>query len=64
VKSSFSPSGAARDGLCAVSGSNGRTPPNHAFHKKSKKGAATPKAEMDVIEKRLKDLVNEKERQR
>jgi phage-related protein len=34
----------------------------HAFQKKSKKGIATPKAEMDLIEKRLKDLVNEKER--
>jgi phage-related protein len=36
----------------------------HAFQKKSKKGSATPKAEIDLIEKRLKDLVNEKERQR
>jgi phage-related protein len=35
----------------------------HAFQKKSKKGIATPKAEMDLIEKRMKDLVNEKERQ-
>jgi phage-related protein len=33
----------------------------HAFQKKSKKGAATPKSEMDVIEKRLADLINEKE---
>ena len=36
----------------------------HAFQKKSKKGAATPKAEVDLIEKRLKDLINEKEKQR
>ena len=35
----------------------------HAFQKKSKKGIATPKAEMGLIEKRLKDLINEKERQ-
>ena len=27
----------------------------HAFQKKSKKGSATPKAEIDLIEKRLKD---------
>jgi phage-related protein len=33
----------------------------HAFQKKSKKGIATPKAELDVIEKRLKDLIKEKE---
>ena len=33
----------------------------HAFQKKSKKGVATPKTEMDLIEKRLKDLVKEKE---
>jgi phage-related protein len=26
------------------------------------KGAATPKAEIDVVEKRLKDLIREKER--
>jgi len=26
----------------------------HAFHKKSKKGAATPKRELDLIRKRLK----------
>ena len=32
----------------------------HAFQKKSKKGIATPKAEMDLIEKRLKDLVKRK----
>jgi len=35
----------------------------HAFQKKSKKGGATPKTEMDLIQKRLKDLINEKERQ-
>jgi phage-related protein len=34
----------------------------HAFQKKSKKGAATPKAEIDLVEKRLKDLIREKER--
>lgn len=33
----------------------------HAFQKKSKKGLATPKAEMDLVEKRLKDLIKEKE---
>ena len=36
----------------------------HAFQKKSKKGIATPKAELDLIEKRLKDLTNERERRR
>ena len=30
----------------------------------SKKGIATPKAEIDLVEKRLKDLVKEKERSR
>ncbi|MFL4971807.1 MAG: type II toxin-antitoxin system RelE/ParE family toxin [Xanthobacteraceae bacterium] len=34
----------------------------HAFQKKSKKGDATPKTETDLIQKRLKDLINEKER--
>jgi phage-related protein len=34
----------------------------HAFQKKSKKGIATPKLELDVIEKRLKDLLKDKER--
>jgi phage-related protein len=34
----------------------------HAFQKKSKKGAATPKADMDLVEKRLKGLIREKER--
>ena len=33
----------------------------HAFQKKSKKGIAMPKAEIDLIEKRLKDLIKEKE---
>src|SRR5216684_1216101 len=33
----------------------------HAFEKKSKKGIATPRAEIDLIEKRLKDLIKEKE---
>jgi phage-related protein len=33
----------------------------HAFQKKSKKGIATPKAEIDLIEKRLKDLIKEVE---
>ena len=33
----------------------------HAFQKKSKKGIATPKAEIDLVEKRLKDLIKEKE---
>jgi phage-related protein len=28
---------------------------------KSKKGVATPKSEIDLIEKRLKDLIKEKE---
>jgi phage-related protein len=32
-----------------------------AFQKKSKKGIATPKAEIDLVEKRLKDLIKEKE---
>jgi phage-related protein len=33
----------------------------HAFQKKSKKGIATPKAEIELVEKRLKDLIREKE---
>lgn len=33
----------------------------HAFQKKSKKGIATPKEEIDLIEKRLKDLIEEKD---
>jgi phage-related protein len=34
----------------------------HAFQKKSKKGIATPKTEIDLIERRLKALIDEKER--
>src|SRR6266852_3973403 len=30
----------------------------HAFQKKSKKGGATPKTEIDLIERRLKDLID------
>jgi phage-related protein len=33
----------------------------HAFQKKSKRGIVTPKAEIDLVEKRLKDLIKEKE---
>ena len=33
----------------------------HAFQKKSKKAIATPKPEMDLIRKRLNDLIKEKE---
>ena len=33
----------------------------HAFQKKSKKGIATSKAEIDLIGKRLKDLIKEME---
>jgi phage-related protein len=36
----------------------------HAFQKKSKRGGETPKTEMDLIERRLKDLIDEKERPR
>ena len=36
----------------------------HAFQKKSKKGATTPKADMSLIEKRLKDLIEEREKRR
>jgi phage-related protein len=36
----------------------------HAFEKKSKKGIATPKFDMNLIVKRLRDLVDEMERQR
>lgn len=32
----------------------------HAFQKKSKRGIATPKQELALIEKRLKDLIAEK----
>ena len=34
----------------------------HAFQKKSKKGIETPKADINLIEKRLKNLIDEKER--
>ncbi len=34
----------------------------HAFQKKSKKGIATLKADLDLVERRLKDLIREKER--
>ena len=36
----------------------------HAFEKKSKRGIATPKMDMDLIVKRLKELIDEKERRR
>jgi phage-related protein len=36
----------------------------HAFQKKSKRGIATPKAELDLIERRLKDLIKEMEARR
>ncbi len=36
----------------------------HAFQKKSKKGIETLKADIDLIEKRLKNLIGEKERRR
>ena len=36
----------------------------HAFQKKSKKGKATPKREIDLITKRPRDLVDEKETDR
>ena len=35
----------------------------HAFQKKSKKGIATPKPDMDLIERRLRDLIKEREGQ-
>ena len=34
----------------------------YAFQKKSKKGIETPKADINLIEKRLKNLIEEKER--
>jgi len=37
------------------------TPLLHAFQKKPKKAVATPKTEMDLIRKRLNDLIKEKE---
>ena len=34
----------------------------HAFQKKSKRGIATPKAELDLVDRRLNELIKEKER--
>jgi phage-related protein len=36
----------------------------HAFQKKSKAGVATPKPDINLIQKRLKELADEKERNR
>jgi phage-related protein len=36
----------------------------HAFQKKSKTGIKTPKPDLDLIEKRLRDLIGEKEKRR
>jgi phage-related protein len=36
----------------------------HAFQKKSKKSIATPKTEVDLIQKRLKDLIKKQEPRR
>ena len=36
----------------------------HAFQKKTKSGIATPKADVALIEKRLKDLIRDKETSR
>ena len=36
----------------------------HAFHKKSKVGAKTPKPDLQLIEKRLRELVEEREKRR
>ena len=36
----------------------------HAFQKKSKAGVKTPKPDMNLIEKRLKDLIEEREKRR
>jgi phage-related protein len=36
----------------------------HAFQKKSKKGVATPKMEIDLIKKRLRNLIEEREERR
>jgi phage-related protein len=36
----------------------------HAFQKKSKKGIETPKAEIALIEQRLKNLIDDKETRR
>jgi phage-related protein len=36
----------------------------HAFQKKSKTGVKTPKPDLKLIEKRLQDLICEREKQR
>jgi phage-related protein len=36
----------------------------HAFQKKSTKGVSTPKADILLIEQRLKDLIGERERRK
>jgi phage-related protein len=36
----------------------------HAFQKKSKTGVKTPKPDLDLIERRLRDLIDERGRQR
>ena len=36
----------------------------HAFQKKSKKGSKTPKPDLKLIEKRLRDLIDEREKRR
>ncbi len=36
----------------------------HAFQKKSKKGAATPKTDIDLIRRRLNDLIAEMEKRK
>jgi phage-related protein len=36
----------------------------HAFQKKSKTGISTPRVDMNIIEKRLKDLIEERKRRR
>jgi phage-related protein len=36
----------------------------HAFQKKSTKGIATPRADMELIERRLSELIREQERRR
>jgi len=34
----------------------------HAFQKKSKSGIATPKPDLELIERRLRDLIHEREK--
>ena len=36
----------------------------HAFQKKSKTGSKTPKPDLNLIEKRLQDLIDETEKRR